>query len=557
MTALDASPAATSTPRTAAWPRPVRCVIDHLHRDLAVADAARAGRFTHAGVTLELGLEPDWVGGGLADDEEWRIEWVKLYEGLDLAHAFAVTGERSYLDAWQDLVAAYDRQVPVGTEPSEVSARRIQNWLYAWQRFRAAPHYPGLRPGLEAALAQRLRADAEHLAAHLTKERNHRTLELYTLLLVAVAGGDRHQARRVLDLLAENAASDIWADGVHRECSADYHCLVLRSLLGAIGIATDEWLTVPSGLMAAAHRACDVALHLQRPDGITPALSDGDEGHYAELLELGAELLERPDLRWAASGGRAGTPPSERNVTFPIGGYVIQRSGWGDGTRPYRNERFAVIDIGPLGDGGHGHYDQLAVELYAAGHPLVVDPGRYTYAEDAEGWRHRFKGTAAHNTVTVDGLDQVPYRRSKPKGPQPVARLVTRLSSTGLDVVVGEATSPCHDATHTRTVALVDGDHWLVHDRLRAPTAHRYQARWHLPAAAWQATELSCTDGHWLVRSPTAWLEIPCHCGTVELEDGWVSPRYGVKHPAPVVVITASGADAEFLTRIGAADGAP
>ena len=82
--------------------------------------------------------------------------------------------------------------------------------------------------------------------------------------------------------------------------------------------------------------------------------------------------------------------------------------------------------MGPLGDGGHGHYDQLAVELYANGQPLVVDPGRYTYAEEPGGWRRWFKGTAAHNTVTVDELDQTPYRRGKPKGPHSQARLVTR-----------------------------------------------------------------------------------------------------------------------------------
>ena len=31
--------------------------------------------------------------------------------------------------------------------------------------------------------------------------------------------------------------------------------------------------------------------------------------------------------------------------------------------------------------------------------------------------RHWFRGTAAHNTVSVDGLDQTPYRRGQPRGP--------------------------------------------------------------------------------------------------------------------------------------------
>ena len=76
-----------------------------------------------------------------------------------------------------------------------------------------------------------------------------------------------------------------------------------------------------------------------------------------------------------------------------------------------------MFDCGPLGDGGHGHYDQLSVEAVrrrpAAGRrprPLHLRRGR------RRNWRHWFKGTAAHNTVCVDGLDQTPYRRGKPQG---------------------------------------------------------------------------------------------------------------------------------------------
>ena len=79
---------------------PVVCVIDALHRDVAIADDVRRGRFKHAGVSLRLGRHPDWLHDGLADDEEWRIEWVKLYEGLDLGHAFGVTGDSYHLDVW-------------------------------------------------------------------------------------------------------------------------------------------------------------------------------------------------------------------------------------------------------------------------------------------------------------------------------------------------------------------------------------------------------------------------------------------------------------------------
>jgi len=302
---------------------------------------------------------------------------------------------------------------------------------------------------------------------------------------------------------------------------------------------------VPPALLHATERACDFALHVQRPDGLTPALSDGDQGDFRAVLALGAELLDRPDLRWVATGGTAGTPPERTAGTFPVGGYYTQRSGWGT-DRPYEQERWLVFDAGPLGDGGHGHYDQLSVEAAAAGRALVVDPGRYTYdADDPAGWRHWFKGTAAHNTVCVDGLDQTPYRPGKPARSMPVstARLLGRWTSPGLDVLRAEVTSPCYDAVHTRTVAFVDGDYWVVHDRLRAPTPHEYAARWHLaPVRGDGAVELGAgrVSAHGL-------LLLAPH-GTLRLTDGWVSPSYGVKESAPVVVVAATGADVDLVT---------
>ena len=76
----------------------------------------------------------------------------------------------------------------------------------------------------------------------------------------------------------------------------------------------------------------------------------------------------------------------------------------------------------------------------------MVDPGRYSYAEGDPNWRHWFRGTAAHNTVTVDGADQTPYARSRSSLPSAVA---TFLGRDG-DTLAGEVRAPCYDAVHRR-----------------------------------------------------------------------------------------------------------
>jgi hypothetical protein len=67
-----------------------------------------------------------------------------------------------------------------------------------------------------------------------------------------------------------------------------------------------------------------------------------------------------------------------------------------------------VADAGALGYlsiAAHGHADALASILSVGGKEFLVDPGTYAYHTQSR-WRHYFRGTAAHNTVRVDGVDQ-------------------------------------------------------------------------------------------------------------------------------------------------------
>ena len=66
------------------------------------------------------------------------------------------------------------------------------------------------------------------------------------------------------------------------------------------------------------------------------------------------------------------------------------------------------MDVGPLGYlsiAAHGHADALAVTLSAQGRELIVDPGTASFYGKPE-WRAVHRGTRAHPTVCVDGVDQ-------------------------------------------------------------------------------------------------------------------------------------------------------
>ena len=521
------------TSAVARRPRPVLCVTEHEHRSRAIADGVRAGRFTVAGETRVLGADPDWLGARLPADEEWRIEWVKFAWGLDLAHAAAETGDPGYRQAWELLTASWIWQVPADSDAAEVTARRILNWIYAWQRLAPDQEHAELLLG---SLAEQV----AHVRGNLAPERNHRTLELYALFVAALALPEL-DADGLLDLavteLDRNLATDFRPDGVHREASTHYHAIALRSLVGARANARRYGVELPAGFDDRLARACAFAAHCTRPDGAIPALSDADRGDYGPLLVQAAELLGDEELRFAGSRGGAGRAPALRHASFPDGGYFVQRSAW----RP--DAQFLIFDCGPLGDGGHGHYDLLSLEAHGGGRPLVVDPGRGSYSEAPPNPRRWFRSTAAHNTVCVDGLDQTPYSRGRPLGPVAHGRFLGRGTTAGLDLLAGEAHSPLYEAVHQRRIAFVGDRYWVVEDRLEGDREHGFDLRWHLAPEAQGATR---RDGATVLAPGLALVVLGAEA--VALEAGWVAPSYGVRFDAPVVSATARGTSARFVT---------
>ena len=156
---------------TALRPRPLFCPIWHLHPGLDVAGDVCAGIFEHGGHRLALGIPPDW-NGPLPSDEEWGIEWSKFYFGLELAQAFARTLNRRYLAAWQLLVDSWIDQDPKRFRTSDVTARRLLSWLFAWDRFAQA----NPSPGISRAFSERLLASfADQLAKSATTSRPNAT----------------------------------------------------------------------------------------------------------------------------------------------------------------------------------------------------------------------------------------------------------------------------------------------------------------------------------------------------------------------------------------------
>ena len=537
-------------------------------------DALLHGRFEFNHETHALADPIDWLVNPSADIE-WHILLHKFYYAVGLGLAFERSGDARYVQRWVGLIDGWIAAVPPGFIAADVTGRRVQNWIYSHHLFVThAAHDAGaaIAPAFHARLLGSIHAQVEHLCAHLTPKRNHRTLELHAIFLAGVVFPEMRRAAHwrefALAQTVANIASDLLPDGVHCELSTDYHHLVLKNLLNVRWLATSNGVAVPAAMDAALQRALDFSLHVHQPDGSVPSLSDGDARGYLDLLQRAAEIYGRADIRYVASGGAQGEPPHARVAHFDASGYSVVRSDWGGGASPFADAQHLVFDAGPLGEGNHGHFDCLSFELAAFGRSLVVDPGRYTYSEavdpaDGVNWRLHFRGTAAHNTVCVDDRNQTSYRpkaikeasrhapgsvRHKIGGPAPEAGLAERFHAERFDLLHGRATSHEYDAVHERCIVFVDRRYWIVSDWLRAPTAHRYRVKFQLGREAHGATSLAARQGVRL-DSPGLLLLAPSRAGhEVHLQSAWVSVRYGEKHAAPALCTTTSAFDADFDT---------
>jgi hypothetical protein len=520
------------------------------------------GRFEFNGEAYELPNPVDFLRNP-SRDVEWLILLHKFYYGPGLGAAFARSGDQRYLERWIELTERWIETVPLDFLPSDVAGRRIQNWIFAHHYFvtsNAVTSNLGdaVDPAFHARFLASLAAQVDHLCEHLAPARNHRTLELYAIFLAAVVLPELEAAPRWLDLarreLGRNIESDLLADGVHCELATDYHHLVLKNFLGVRRLAEMNRVELPASIDQGIQKALDFAMHVHKPDGLVPALSDGDCGQFLDLLAAGDELYGNPAWRWVASRGRRGEPPKERNASFRASGYHILRSDWGDAGKPFADARWLVFDCGPLGQGNHGHLDALSVEIAAYGRSLVVDPGRYTYDESGPvNWRARFRGTAAHNTVQVDGREQTRYEffgtRFKVRGPAPDCTLVASSSGPEADYLHGEARSHEYDVVHARRIVFVRPHYWIITDELVAADEHEYDVRFHLPASALEALDVETSAGQCRVTSPHLLLAQPSSSGaTLHVDEGFVSPLYGVMHAAPVLRFRRRAANAVLHT---------
>ncbi len=187
-------------------------------------------------------------------------------------------------------------------------------------------------------------------------------------------------------LLRDELAEQVLSDGGHYERSPMYHALILESLLDLINVAHAYDIPVEQDQcfwLENARKMLAWLRNMAHPDSRIAFFNDSTFGIAAEIFEQ-ESYAQRLEIRPAI---------------LPLGSSGYVRLGVG--------QTVVLFDggaIGPDHQPGHAHADTLSFELSHEGRRVLVNSGISTYEKGLT--RQWQRGTAAHNTLRVDGLDQ-------------------------------------------------------------------------------------------------------------------------------------------------------
>ncbi len=362
----------------------------------------------------------------------WELN--RLHHLTTLGRAYALTGDERYTEEFLIQLASWVEKNPPGFGVNWVvameAAIRSINAIAAFEMFR---HSPNITDDAVALILKMIIAHGEFISSNLEYSHivtsNHYLADLIGLFAIGLTIPELKQSQGWASYGAEKLLSEmrrqVLPDGVDYEGSTAYHRLVLEMYALFFGISRQAGIEIPGECWERIEGMFDFSRHYLKPDGSAPLIGDSDDGRilkfknrpspdHSYLMSIAAVLLEQDRFKrsnhldeeavwWFGAEGREAFESlgvDDREMVSH--GYIdaqiiIQRSG----------PLYSIIDCGDhgaRGRGSHAHSDALSFELYAFDQTFLRDPGTFVYNASRR-WRNRFRSTAYHNTVRVDGRD--------------------------------------------------------------------------------------------------------------------------------------------------------
>ncbi len=461
-------------------------------------------------------------------------------------------------------------------------AIRWMAWIFAISTFDQL--------GFDAtALARTLAARADLAGAHILANFDYVRKAVYNNHLLTEAWGLAALGELVDDAdwralgwseLTAQADAQIYRDGAYIQQSHNYHRVALDTYVLAWRLAERTGRTPPAAWRGALERSLDFLYAQQNPEnGWLPNFGSNDG---AEVLPLSSCAFAdfRPTLQtvsllvrgerlydagpwdehaaWVLGPAALDAPLRPRprtTVAFEPTGYYVLRAAKDAGS-------FATFRCGTLRD-RFAQMDMLHVDLWWRGLNVLVDGGSYLYNED-ERWHAHFLRTASHNTLTVDGLDQMVHHRRFKVLYWTKAKTLRFEQASDHALVVGEHYGFARrnrDLVHRRSVVALAHEAWIVVDHVMGHGPHDVRAHWlcgdfeHTPHVGVPGVTLHTPRGPFTLVTRVVGVAEPRASivrGREEPPRGWYARHYGERVATPSFAVEAR-ADLPFtaITAMG------
>ena len=361
---------------------------------------------------------------------------------------------------------------------------RLVNWCLALELFRDYPDFPSELP---ARVYKSIYAQAVHTSQNYSlysSAGNHLIGEAAGIFVAMsylpwLPAAQRLEAEAKQHLEAQ-VPRQILTDGAPLEQSPSYLCLVLQLASLCVLIGNRRKTSFIPAMHERLREGCTYLLALQC-EGKLPLIGDGDDSVIPRLGPQSAPPLGEVFGLSAAALGSGRSPVSLRAAAAMVAKTLDCEPDWEDapaashlfsngGLLVYRDDRVhLIVDCGPLGMppmAGHGHADGLGIWLAIHGTPVLIDPGTYCYVD--ESFRHLFKSTAYHNTLSFNSHDQATYAGQFAWRDLPSTEIVDCDPEKG--EFEGRITWS-NGAIHERRITMETQSAMQIHDRWRGPTA--------------------------------------------------------------------------------------
>lgn len=521
---------------------------------------------------------------------------------VTLAQAYYLTKDGRYLSGIKDQLDLWFTQCPYPLGPNWTSSLelgiRLINWSFVWQLIggRNSPLFDNYEG---SAFLQRWMVSVyQHIHfikgyfSKYSSANNHLIGEAAGLLVASITWPywKNHIQWRDLakNLLEREALLQNGADGVNKEQAISYQQFVLDFLIIAALAGQANQVIFSDAYWIRIEKMLEYLASIMDYAGNVPMIGDADDGFvvtlskqqkwcpYKSLLATGSILFNRGDFkaksktlddktRWLLGVEAEQKYPKIYEKTsglpirnqYPIGGYYIMGCDF-----ETTDEIRILVDAGPLGYreiAAHGHADALSFTLSVAGLEFLIDPGTFAYHTEQK-WRDYFRGTSAHNTIRVDGLDQSVSGGNFMWLQKANARADIWKSEEMVDHFIGR-----HDGylrlddpvTHKREIKFLKKYRKLfIEDTLECKKQHVIECFWHFSEACRVKKDGNIikainADHSIDIKMSNYYSEIEIFEESFSPPAGWISRNFHIKAPSSTVTAKSTINDqTTFVTEI-------